>query len=261
VITDVCDGNLAAKLGVNKSAKLANAANTGAVEKVSIVNGVINFPASVDFSPTRQAAAGPTGLPPSVAQPGAIGQTGYSPIIPLPNGVMNAPQIARDQNGGRVITLGSESADKFVSLDIVAGTITHREPPGFQGGKPVLYASFDSSNPVAAAIEDVTYTPAPDAAPTVGDDSTASAGASLAAFTNGQTGVTNRNARPELGPRRRALTAERAALESNPGSLQPAVGHAPGPVDQPGHQRRPEPPPDRLRHRPEASPGRSHHRS
>jgi hypothetical protein len=193
VITDVSDGNLAAKLGVNKSAKLANAASVpGAVEKVSIVNGVVNFPATVDFSPVRQLTPGPTGFPPASAQPGAIGQPGYSPLIELPNGtVESAPQIARDQNGDGVISLGSETADKVVSINPAAGTVTYRERAGFQGGKPVLYASFDSSNAVAAAIEDVTYAPSLDLAPTIGDDSTASSRASLAAFVNGQTGATN----------------------------------------------------------------------
>ena len=148
VITDVSDGNVAAQLGVNKAAKLANASGSGAVEKVSIVNGVVNFPATVDFSPVRQLTAGPTGFPPATAQPGAIGRPGYSPLIELPNGtVENAPQIAN----------ASGQADKVVSIDPAAGTVTYRETAGFQGGKPLLYASFDSSNPVAAAIEDVTY--------------------------------------------------------------------------------------------------------
>src|SRR6516165_617276 len=192
VVTDISDGNVAAQLGVNKAAKLANASRSGAVEKVSIVHGVVNFPATVDFSPVRQLTPGPTGFPPASAQPGAIGQPGYSPLIELPNGtVENAPQIARDQNGDGVISLGSETADKVVSIDPAAGTVTYRETAGFQGGKPVLYASFDSSNPVAAAIEDVTYAPSLDSAPTIGDDSTASSRASLAAFVNGQTGATN----------------------------------------------------------------------
>ena len=182
LITDVSDGNLAAQLGVNKAAKLANASGSGAVEKVSIVNGVVNFPATVDFSPVRQLTAGPTGFPPATAQPGAIGQPGYSPLIELPNGtVENAPQIAN----------ASGQADKVVSIDPAAGTVTYRETAGFQGGKPLLYASFDSSNPVAAAIEDVTYAPSLNSAPTIGDDSTASARASLAAFVNGQTGANN----------------------------------------------------------------------
>lgn len=44
---------------------------------------------------------------------------------------------------------------------------------------------------MAAALENVTFAPALDAAPTLGDDSTASARASLAAFTNGQAGTAN----------------------------------------------------------------------
>jgi hypothetical protein len=192
VVTDVSDGSLAAKLGVNKSAKLANAAVSGAVEKVSIVRGVVDFPATVDFSPVRKLTPGQAGFPPASAQPGAVGQGGYSPLIELPDGtVENAPQIARDQNGDGVIQLGSETADKVVSIDLAAGTVTYRETAGFQGGKPVLYASFDSSDPVAATVEDVTYAPALDQAPTLGDDSTASSRASLAAFVNGQTGATN----------------------------------------------------------------------
>jgi hypothetical protein len=51
LITDVSDGNLAAQLGVNKAAKLANASVSRGVEKVSIVNGVVNFPATSTFRP------------------------------------------------------------------------------------------------------------------------------------------------------------------------------------------------------------------
>ena len=99
VVTDVSDGNVAAQLGVNKAAKLANASGSGAVEKVSIVNGVVNFPATVDFSPVRQLTAGPTGFPPATAQPGAIGQPGYSPLIELPNGTKRPPDRERQRPG------------------------------------------------------------------------------------------------------------------------------------------------------------------
>lgn len=51
--------------------------------------------------------------------------------------------------------------------------------------------SRDASNAAAAALENVTLAPALNAAPTLNDDSTASSRASLAAFTNGQTGANN----------------------------------------------------------------------
>src|SRR5262245_43527283 len=110
VLMDASDGNFAQQFGINKAQKLTNAANTGAVQKVTIVNGVIDFPATVDFTPIRQVTPGPAGFPPAVAQPGAVGETGYSPLIQLPNGIIvNAPHVANSTG----------QADKVVSFDLV----------------------------------------------------------------------------------------------------------------------------------------------
>lgn len=77
-------------------------------------------------------------LPSATAKPGAVGEAGYSPLIQLPDGtVENAPQIAGDQNGDGQITLGSEAADKVISINPAAGTVTYRETNGFQGGDAV----------------------------------------------------------------------------------------------------------------------------
>lgn len=191
VILDTSNGNPSSALGVNTSQKLANARNTAAVEKVTVNNGVVNFPSTVDFAPERVLQA-PNGFPPTTFKPGAVGEAGYSPLIQLPDGtVENAPQVARDQNGDGQIALRSETADKVISINLAAGTVTYRETNGFQGGKAVKYASFDSSDQLAATLEDVTLAPALNSAPTLGDDSTASSRASLAAFVNGQTGAAN----------------------------------------------------------------------
>jgi hypothetical protein len=193
VVLDTSNGNLSQSLGANTSQKLANARGTAAVQKVRVSNGVVDFPASVDFSPDHQIVGTPgTGFPPTVAQAGAVGEAGYSPLIELPDGtVENAPQLARDANGDGRIDLLGEAADKVVAIDPAAGTVTYRETNGFQGGKPVKYVSTDSSSPVAAALEDVTFAPALDAAPRAGDDSTDSSRATLVAFVNGQTGAAN----------------------------------------------------------------------
>ena len=191
VIIDTSDGNLSQSLGVNTAAKLANFGSPSAVQKVTIVNGIFNFPATVDFSPEHLLSA-PGPFPPATFQPGARGEAGYSPLVRLPNGtVLNAPQIARDANGDGRINLFTEAADKVVAIDTVGMKVTYRETQGVQGGKAVKYASFDSSDELAAALEDVTYAPALNDANTLDDDSTASARASLAAFVNGQTGVNN----------------------------------------------------------------------
>src|SRR6185436_9159340 len=50
ILLDSSDGNEAQRRGINQSNKLANARNTGAVQKVTVQNGVIEFPASVDFT-------------------------------------------------------------------------------------------------------------------------------------------------------------------------------------------------------------------
>ena len=78
-------------------------------------------------------------------------------------------------------------------LDKANGRVTIEETAGFSNGRPVMYISTDSSLPLAAALENVTFAPALNNAPTVGQDGTNQARASLAAFVNGQTGANNPN--------------------------------------------------------------------
>ena len=202
VITDASDQTTAQGLGVNFVPKLANAANTSAVQHSSSNDpAAINVPAGVDFSPTRVLVAGPTGFPPSAAAPGAIGNTGYSPLVQLPSGVvLNAEQIGDGAN-----TNGSDKthwADKVETVDAVNRTVTYDITNGCYEDQSVHYVSFDSSDPLAAAIEDVTYAPA------LGNVPSADCGTndinqtppfiargcareSLIAFINGQTGTDN----------------------------------------------------------------------
>jgi hypothetical protein len=184
VITDASDSQTAAQLGVNYAPKLKNVIGTAAVQQVQYVghSPIINFPATVEFRPTHILVPGPTGFPPAQAQPGAVGEPGYSPLIELPSGVvLNAPQVANL----------SGQADKVVSLDKDNMLVTYHETMGFYDFKPVHYASFEASDPGAAAIEDVTYAPSLNAAPSLGDESSQSAREGLIAFINGQTGVDN----------------------------------------------------------------------
>ena len=137
VVLDASTSNAASKYGVNRSNKLANAKGTAAVQKVTSTGGVLNFPASVDFSPTRVVVPGPTGFPPAAASPGAVGEDGYSPLIQLPDGtVLDAPQLAN----------ASGQADKVVSIDTTASTVTYRETNGFARNRPVRYVSTEASD-------------------------------------------------------------------------------------------------------------------
>jgi hypothetical protein len=208
VITEASDLSVAKALGVNYAPKLAQAAGAAAVQnsssQVGSGNG-IDFPASVDFSPTHVLVPGPTGFPPSAAQPGAVGEPGYSPLVQVlfrgKKVVLNAPQIAN----------ATGQADKIVSISGNQRTVSYRETDGCYDNESVHYASFDASDPGAAAIEDVTYAPGLAAAPSAGCSDAAVVAAncsreSLIAFINGQTGATN--------PERQGLNA--AILDGPP---------------------------------------------
>ncbi len=110
-----------------------------------------------------------------MAEPGAVGEPGYSPLIELPDGsILNAPQIVNDTG----------QADKIVVLDAIAGSVRYRETDGEQGGRPVRYVSTDASDPAVAALENATSAPLLNHAPFVGGDGTDSARARLTAFVN-----------------------------------------------------------------------------
>jgi hypothetical protein len=202
VITDASDQTVATNLGVNYVPKLANAANTqGAQLSSSNDPTAINVPAGIDFSPNHVLVAGPTGFPPSSAAAGAVGNSGYSPLVQLPSGVvLNAEQI-----GDGTTTNGSDKAhwaDKVETVNAVHNTVTYDITNGCYEDQSVHYMSFDSSNPIAAAIEDVTLAtpldqvPSPDCG-TNDIDATppfinpGCAREDLIAFTNGQTGTHN----------------------------------------------------------------------
>ena len=206
VVTDASNLSVARALGVNYTPKLALAVGTSAVQDSHswIWNGDgIRFPASVDFSSSRILTPSASGFPPAVAQPGAVGEAGYSPLVQVVFRhhvvVLDAPQIANETG----------QADKIVSLS--RGTVTYRETDGCYDNESVHYASFDASDPVAATLEDATYAPALNGAPAPGCADAAVVAAncsreSLIAFTDGQTGATN--------PQRQGLNA--AVLDGPP---------------------------------------------
>ena len=183
VVTEASDSNHAEDWRASVSAKLLNARRTAAVQKVTLAaDGSVVFPATVDFSPSRVVRPGPAGFPPDEAAPGAVGNPGYTPLIQLPDGaVLNAPQVANDTG----------HADKALVVDTTRRLVRYQLTDGFSRGNRVVYASTEASDPGAAAIEDVTFAPALNAAPFAGGDGTDSARASLAAFTNGPTGDSN----------------------------------------------------------------------
>src|SRR3954453_6068458 len=183
VIIDASNSYAAAKYGVNVSNKLQNVVGTSAVMPVTESNGTWVFPATVNFAPDRVVVGTPgTGFPPTDFHAGSVGETGYTPLIQLPDGtVLNAPQIAN----------ATGTHDKVVRIDQAHGTVDLKLTNGFSRGEKVLYVSTEATVEIAASLEGATLAPALDAAPTVGHDGTDQARTSLAAFVNGPTGVAN----------------------------------------------------------------------
>lgn len=189
VVLDTSSGDVADRLGVPRVNKDANVRGTGAVQRVSgsITRGTVQFPGTVDFAPVRVVdLADP--------KPGSIGDAAYSPLLQFPNGdIVNAPQVARDQNGDGRIDLAREGHDKVVSIDTARMRVVLKETDGFANGAAVRYVSTDASVALAATLEGATLAPKLGLAPFAGGDGTDSARASLALFLNGQTGAQNPN--------------------------------------------------------------------
>lgn len=200
VITEASDPWVARLLGVNHAPMLRNARGTAAVQQGTLKQGVLQVPASVDFSPVRVVTPGPGGFPPAALVPGAVGQAGYSPLIELPGGiVLNASHIANS----------SGLHDKLVSWTPGSHRATFKESEGFYDDEKVYYVSLDASASDAAALEAVTLAPALNTAPGLnGGDG--SARSNLALFINGQTGTSN----PERQGLTSALLGEGDALNA-----------------------------------------------
>ncbi len=185
IVTEASTGDAAERWHASRAKKLANAARApdSLQDAYFGSDGLLHFEASVDFRPERVVVPTPgTGFPPLDARPGAIAEAEYSPLARLPDGtILNAPHVANDT--GR--------ADKAVELDLRAKRVRYELTDGFSRKDAVLYISTESSDPGAAALENVTFAPRLAAAPFAGGDGTNSARASLAAFVNGPTGVNN----------------------------------------------------------------------
>jgi hypothetical protein len=169
ILTDVNDQGVATLLGLNYSAKLSYAANAARTANLDLHGNLVFDRGAVDFSPVRSIVPGPPGaeFPPQSAQPGAVGDNDYSPLVRVVNAggvIYNAPIVAfgvsasdiNFPNGGVDY---SKVHDQVVAIDTVNMTVTLNLINGFSFGRPVWYLSTDASIPLAAAIEHNTFAP------------------------------------------------------------------------------------------------------
>lgn len=213
IMTEASDQGQAAGLGLNFAPKLANASIgcAACVQNVTLTGnsgnvfgeGTIHFQGIPDFSPTRVLTPGANGgFPPAVAQPGAVGGTGYSPFIRIQGAstVYNAPIVAVG-NGPFDVVHHTNTADRVLAIHPAApsgpgqfhgASVDILLVHGFDAGKPILYISTDSSDATTATLERSTYDPVlQNVSFSGGDDFLGSMIERIFPFVNGQTGADN----------------------------------------------------------------------
>src|SRR5271156_1257951 len=212
ILTDVDDSDVAAELGLNFSAKLTFAANAARTANFDQNNDLVFNAGTVDFSPVRSITPGPAGneFPPTAAQPGAVGDKNYSPLVQVLNAagvIYNAPIVAFNVTADQInFPNGNVDYqlvhDQVLAIDPVNMVVTMNLINGFSFGRPVWYMSTDASIPLAAAIEHNTYAPLMDKLLLGDDDSFGSPIERIFIATNGTEGCDN--------PQRQGLSADLA---------------------------------------------------
>lgn len=179
VVTDSSSRTDASRRGVNFAPRLKNALGTKAVQKAPSVGGVLRFAGTVDFSPERKVVPGAEGFPPATAEPGAVGDARYSPLVTTGGGVViDAPQVKN----------ATGQSDSVVSIDTKARRVTLRLLRGFFNGTSILYVRTDASAGLVAALEGSTLAPNLNAAPGLGSNASSSGRSAIIPVINGVRG-------------------------------------------------------------------------
>jgi hypothetical protein len=205
IMTDTTDPNLAKLHGVNYSPKLAYAVTGKAARQARIdKDGTIVFKSGrVDFSPVHSVTPGaaPNFFPPKAVQPGSVGDADYSPLVQFANAknaLFNMPMVAFNVSADELNKMCdgnvdySKVEDKVLKICPRDGTVTLKLTLGYTFGKPIFYLSTEANDPVVAALEGATYTPALKDVPfALEDASPGEAAERIYTFVNGPMGVDN----------------------------------------------------------------------
>ena len=187
ILTETSSFIISKFLGVNYSPKLIHGRGSEGSQEVTIKRGFIQFKGDVDFSPVRRVEPGdgPFAFPPSVAEPGSIGDDEYSSLVVLPSGLVINAQIVANSTGIH---------DRIISIDIPGRKVTMELLDGFQGGDQFYYHLVtDATAPGPAAIELGTLAPRMAKLPAFGQSSLFenSTFIGFSPVTNGETGADN----------------------------------------------------------------------
>ncbi|HXG88296.1 MAG TPA: hypothetical protein VNJ02_08180 [Vicinamibacterales bacterium] len=208
ILTDTTDKTNAEALGLNHAAKLSYSETGKAVRSGTLLkDGTLIFDdGAVDFRPEHRIVPGdaPNFFPPKVAEPGAVGDADYTPLVRITNSgnhIYNAPVLAFAVDAAQ-INFCDGNPDYRRVADVVVkicpnqpenggGTATVRLTPNFSFARPVLYMTTEASDRMAAAMGGAIYTPALSDLGVGRDDSFSSAVERLFQITNGPLGKDN----------------------------------------------------------------------
>jgi hypothetical protein len=222
IITDATDENIADLQGLAYSPKLAFALTGKATRRARIENdGTFTFGAgSIDFRPVLGVTPGPANapFPPKAFQPGSVGDADYTPLVYVENSaksiIYNAPVVSQASEAelnamcdGKVDY--TKVHDKVARICPRDGTVTIKMTLGFTFDKPIMYLSTEANDPLVAALENATFTPAMKDMPFALEDASPGESAErIVVVVNGPTGKDNPH---RHGPRQRAVGRGRAA--------------------------------------------------
>jgi hypothetical protein len=166
IILDAGDKEEAERLGVNFSKKLHNAGDAARPATLRDDGTFLFESGLVDFSPNRQVQPGSQEkpFPPSIANPGSVGDADYSPLVRANGIVYDAPVIAAAVDDSQINFSNGDPDyglvhDQVISIDPANRTVTLSLINGYSFGKPVFYISTESSDPTVSAIEGNTFAP------------------------------------------------------------------------------------------------------
>ncbi len=203
ILTDVSDENLAHLHGVNYSAKMAYGITGNGARRGSFRNdGSFLFQSgAVDFSPDHAVTPGaaPNFFPPRAAQPGAVGDAYYSPLVQLDNAksaVFNMPMVAFNVSEAQLNAMCDGNVDynlvhdKVVSICPRTNTVVVKLTLGYTFGRPIFYLSTEANDPLIATLEGAIFAPALSDLPFALEDASPGESAErIYAFANGPTGL------------------------------------------------------------------------
>jgi len=237
ILTDTTDKGSADALGLNYSYKLnyASVGRGARTARLQTDTSLVFDSGAVNFAPVHAVVPGaqPNAFPPRVAQPGSVGDSGYSPLARIVNipgtPIYNAPMVAFGVSASRLNAFCGGNPDYHLVHDKVVkicprdGTVTLALTEGFSFAKPVLYLSTEANHPLPAAMEGATYAPGLRDIPVGHDDSAFSPVERLFATINGPTGAAN----PQRQGFNSALTGEGSPLNVLGGIPTVATDYSP----------------------------------